>query len=140
MDTTTTNTTTTTSSDGGILIESDPSSSLLNIYNVTFTPGEFLIHKPTFSGDLNSYDIWCVLDNIYLRKFEPVLLLTGERCHQSVELIAEYSANKDDFLVVRVEEKGKTESDNLVVAVLAEYEPKNNIKMANALSSATFST
>lgn len=103
---------------------------------VTFTPGEFLIHKPTFSGDFNSYDIWCVLDHVYLQKYEPVLLLTGERCHQSVDLLAQYTANKDDFLVVKVEEKGKTENDNLVVAVLADFEPKNNEKMAAALAAA----
>lgn len=104
------------------------------IHNVTFTPGEFLLHKPTFSGDLNNYDIWCVLDDVYLQKYEPVLLLTGERCHQSVDLLAQYTANKDDFLVVKIEEKGKTETDNLVVAVLADYEPKNNPKMAAALT------
>lgn len=102
---------------------------------MTFTPGEFLIHRPSFSGDFNSYDIWCVLDEYYLQKYEPVLLLTGERCHQSVDLLAQYTANKDDFLLVEVEEKGKTESDNLVVSVLAEYDPKSNKTMASALSS-----
>lgn len=101
---------------------------------VTFSPGEFLIHKATFSGDPNNYDIWCVLNDTYLQKYEPVMLLTGERCHQSGDVLAHYMQNKDDFLVVKVEEKGKTESDNIVVAVLSEYEPKNNVKIAAQLN------
>lgn len=102
---------------------------------ITFTQGEFLIHKPTFSGDFENYDIWCVLDEQYLQKYEPVLLSTGERCHQSADILAQYNANKDEFLLIKVEEKGKTENENLVVAVLSEYEPRNNEKIAHALAS-----
>lgn len=54
---------------------------------VTFAPGEFLIHKSTFSGDFDNYDIWCVLDDGYLQKYEPVLLASGERCHQSADVV-----------------------------------------------------
>ena len=57
---------------------------------VTFAPGEFLIHKSTFSGDFDNYDIWCVLDYGYLQKYEPVLLATGERCHQSADVVSTY--------------------------------------------------
>ncbi|RNA09955.1 hypothetical protein BpHYR1_022169 [Brachionus plicatilis] len=101
--------------------------------NVTFGEGEFLIHKPTFSGDFDNYDIWCVLDEQYLQKYEPVLLSTGERCHQSANVLAHYTANKSEFLLVKVEEKGKTENNNIVVGVLSEYEPKNSAKIAAAL-------
>lgn len=55
---------------------------------VTFAPGEFLIHKSTFSGDFDNYDIWCVLDDGYLQKYEPVLLASGERCHQSADVVS----------------------------------------------------
>lgn len=55
---------------------------------VTFTSGEFLIHKSTFSGDFDNYDIWCVLDDGYLQKYEPVLLASGERCHQSADVVS----------------------------------------------------
>jgi len=54
---------------------------------VTFGSGEFLIHKSTFSGDYENYDIWCVLDDGYLQKYEPVLLASGERCHQSADVV-----------------------------------------------------
>lgn len=107
---------------------------------ITFTQGEFLIHKPTFSGDLENYDIWCVLDEQYLQKYEPVLLSTGERCHQSADILAQYTQNKTEFILIKVEEKGKTENDNLVVAVLSEYEPKNNAKIADELSLPTAAT
>ena len=40
--------------------------------------------------------------------------------------LAEYTADKNEFLLVRVEEKGKTEHNNTVVCVLSEYEPQNN--------------
>lgn len=56
--------------------------------DVTFSPGEFLIHKSTFSGDFENYDIWCVLDEAYLQKYEPVLLASGERCHQSADVVS----------------------------------------------------
>lgn len=101
--------------------------------NITFMQGEFLIHRPTFMGDFDNYDIYCVLDDQYLQKYEPVLLSTGERCHQSADVLAQYTANKTEFLLVKVEEKGKTENNNIVVGVLPEYEPKNNPKMAAAL-------
>ena len=55
---------------------------------ITFSPGEFLIHKSTFSGDFDNYDIWCVRDDGYLQKYEPVLLATGERCHQSADVVS----------------------------------------------------
>jgi len=55
---------------------------------VTFGSGEFLIHKSTFSGDFDNYDIWCVLDDGYLQKYEPVLLASGERCHQSADVVS----------------------------------------------------
>lgn len=55
---------------------------------VTFASGEFLIHKSTFSGDFDNYDIWCVLDDGYLQKYEPVLLACGERCHQSADVVS----------------------------------------------------
>lgn len=105
------------------------------IDDITFMQGEFLIHKPTFSGDFDNYEIWCVLDDQYLQKYEPVLLSTGERCHQSADVLAQYTANKSEFLLVKVEEKGKTENNNIVVGVFAEYEPKNNPKIAEALIS-----
>lgn len=108
-----------------------------SLTQVTFAPGEFLIHKATFSGDLNNYDLWCVLDASYLQKYEPVMLLTGERCHQSTGVYAQYSTNKDEFLLMRVEEKGRTESDNVVVAVLPDFEPKNNPKIAAQLNVAS---
>lgn len=54
---------------------------------IKFMPNEFLIHKSTFSGDFDNYDIWCVLDEQYLQKYEPVLLSTGERCHQSADIV-----------------------------------------------------
>jgi len=92
---------------------------------VTFTPGEFLIHKSTFS-DLDNYDIWCVRDDGFLQKYEPVMLSTGERCHQSADVLAQYTPDKNEFMLVKIEEKGKTEQNNLVVCVLPEYEPKNN--------------
>ncbi|CAF0805997.1 unnamed protein product [Brachionus calyciflorus] len=100
---------------------------------INFSQGEFLIHKPTFSGDFDNYEIWCVLDEQYLQKYEPVLLSTGERCHQSADVLAQYTANKAEFLLVKVEEKGKTENNNIVVGVLPEFEPKNNPKIAAAL-------
>lgn len=69
-----------------------------------------------------------------MQKYEPVMLSTGERCHQSADVLAEYQPNRDEFLVLKCVEKGKTEAENLVVAVLAEYEPKNNAKIAAQLS------
>ena len=54
---------------------------------IRFQTGEFLIHKATFSGDFDNYDIWYVLNNEYLQKYEPVLLSTGERCHQSADVV-----------------------------------------------------
>ena len=91
----------------------------------TFTPGEFLIHRSTFS-DFENYDIWCVRDDGYLQKYEPVYLSTGERCHQSADILAQYTPDKSEFMLVKVEEKGKTEQNNIVVCVMNEYEPKNN--------------
>jgi hypothetical protein len=102
-------------------------------FKVQFIPGEFLIHKPTFSGDLDNYDIWCVLDDQYLQKYEPVLLTTGERCHQSADVLAQYTPNRQEFFLVKVEEKGKTENNNIVVSILSEYDPKTNPKIASAL-------
>lgn len=96
------------------------------IDEVEFNVGDFLIHKSTFSGDFENYDIWCVINEVYLQKYEPVLLSTGERCHQSADILAEYMQEKSEFLLVKVEEKGKTEQENIVVGVLSEYEPKNN--------------
>ena len=55
---------------------------------ITFASGEFLIHKSTFSGDFDNYDIWSVLDDGYLQKYEPVLLASGERCHQSADVVS----------------------------------------------------
>lgn len=98
---------------------------LLQNEEVTFTPGEFLIHKSTFN-DYDNYDIWCVRDDGYLQKYEPVYLSTGERCHQSADVLAQYTPDKNEFILIKVEEKGKTEQNNIVVCVLAEYEPKNN--------------
>jgi hypothetical protein len=92
-----------------------------------------LIHKPTFSGDLDNYDIWCVLDEQYLQKYEPVLLTTGERCHQSADVLAQYTPNKLEFLLVKCEEKGKTENNNIVVSILSEFDPKTNPKLAACL-------
>ncbi len=40
--------------------------------------------------------------------------------------MAQYTQDKNEFLLVKVEEKGKTEQNNIVVGVLNEYEPKNN--------------
>lgn len=100
---------------------------------VTFTPGEFLIHKSTFS-DLDNYDIWCVRDDGFLQKYEPVMLSTGERCHQSADVLAQYTPDKNEFMLVKVEEKGKTEQNNLVVCVLPEYEPKNNEALVASLT------
>jgi hypothetical protein len=94
----------------------------------TFTPGEFLIHRSTFQ-DYDNYDIWCVRDDGYLQKYEPVYLSTGERCHQSADILAQYTPDKSEFVVVKVEEKGKTEQNNVVVSVLNEYEPKNNLQL-----------
>jgi hypothetical protein len=91
---------------------------------VTFVPGEFLIHKSTFS-DVENYDIWCVRDDGYLQKYEPVYLSTGERCHQSADILAQYTPDKNEFVLVKCEEKGKTEQNNIVVCVINEYEPKN---------------
>jgi hypothetical protein len=73
------------------LIESRQQSPLELEQEVTFTAGEFLIHKSTFSGDFDNYDIWCVLDDGYLQKYEPVLLATGERCHQSADVVSRLS-------------------------------------------------
>ena len=39
--------------------------------------------------------------------------------------MAQYTPDKSEFLLVKVEEKGKTEHNNIVVGVLNEYEPKN---------------
>lgn len=100
--------------------------------------GEFLIHIPTFSGDLDNYDIWCVLDSQFLQKYEPVLLVTGERCHQSADILAHYAPNKNEFLLVKCEEKGKTESNNIVVSILSEYDPKTNPKIAECLLGSSF--
>ncbi len=91
---------------------------------VTFAPGEFLIHRSTFN-DVENYDIWCVRDDGYLQKYEPVYLSTGERCHQSADILAQYTPDKTEFVLVKCEEKGKTEQNNIVVCVLNEYEPKN---------------
>jgi hypothetical protein len=82
---------------------------------------------------LDNYEIWCVLDDQYLQKYEPVLLTTGERCHQSAEVFAQYSPNRQEFLLVRTEEKGKTEQNNIVVSILDEYDPKTNPKLAASL-------
>jgi hypothetical protein len=40
--------------------------------------------------------------------------------------LAQYTQDRNEFLLVKVEEKGKTEQNNIVVGVLSEYEPKNN--------------
>ena len=47
--------------------------------------------------------------------------------------LAEYTQDKNEFLLVRVEEKGKTEHNNTVVCVLSEYEPRNNRNYAKLL-------
>jgi hypothetical protein len=70
---------------------SDNSSYADQIQEVQFLPGEFLIHKSTFSGDFENYDIWCVINEEYLQKYEPVLLSTGERCHQSADVVSYFS-------------------------------------------------
>ena len=41
-------------------------------------------------------------------------------------MLAQYTQDKNEFLLVKVEEKGKTEQNNTVVSVLPEYEPNNN--------------
>jgi hypothetical protein len=49
------------------------------IDEISLLPG--VIHKSTFSGDFDNYDnydIWCVRDDGYLQKYEPVLLATGK--------------------------------------------------------------
>ena len=99
----------------------------------TFTPGEFLIHRSTFQ-DYENYDIWCVRDDGYLQKYEPVYLSTGERCHQSADVLAQYTPDKSEFFLVKVEEKGKTEQNNVVVCVLVDYEPKNNPQLLTPIS------
>ena len=70
-----------------VQVQNSQSSELI-IEEVRFLPGEFLIHKSTFSGDFENYDIWCVLNDEYLQKYEPVLLSTGERCHQSADVVS----------------------------------------------------
>ncbi len=82
---------------------------------------------------MDNYDIWCVLDDQYLQKYEPVLLTTGERCHQSADVLAQYTPNRQEFFLVKIEEKGKTENNNIVVSILNEYDPKTNPKIANNL-------
>ena len=61
---------------------------------VTFSQGEFLIHKSTFTGNFENYDVWCVLDESYLQKYEPVLLASGERCHQSADVVSKLKKMK----------------------------------------------
>ena len=39
--------------------------------------------------------------------------------------MAQYTPDKAEFVFVKVDEKGKTEQNNIVVGVLSEYEPKN---------------
>lgn len=74
----------------GTIVNVDSQQQLIDVAEeeVTFAPGEFLIHKSTFSGDFDNYDIWCVLDDGYLQKYEPVLLASGERCHQSADVVS----------------------------------------------------
>lgn len=50
--------------------------------------------------------------------------------------LAQYTADKTEFVLVKVEEKGKTEQDNIVVGVLNNYEPKNR-KIFNPQSVST---
>ena len=60
----------------------------IELEDIRFVPNEFLIHRSTFSGDFDNFDIWCVSENKnYLQKYEPVLLSTGERCHQSTDVV-----------------------------------------------------
>jgi hypothetical protein len=61
---------------------------IIELEDIRFVPNEFLIHRSTFTGDFDNYDIWCVAeDKNYLQKYEPVLLSTGERCHQSTDIV-----------------------------------------------------
>ena len=61
---------------------------IIELEDIKFVTNEFLIHRSTFSGDFDNYDIWCVAeDKSYLQKYEPVLLSTGERCHQSTDIV-----------------------------------------------------
>ena len=76
-----------------------------------------------------------MLDDQYLQKYEPVLLTTGERCHQSADVLAQYTPNKQEFFLVKIEEKGKTENNNIVVSILNDYDPKTNPKIAASLMS-----
>jgi hypothetical protein len=75
------------------------------IDEISFLPGEFLIHKSTFSGDFDNYDIWCVRDDGYLQKYEPVLLATGERCHPSADVVCLFSIFKLNF-ILSINKKG----------------------------------
>jgi hypothetical protein len=61
---------------------------IIELEDIRFVTNEFLIHRSTFTGDFDNYDIWCVAeDKNYLQKYEPVLLSTGERCHQSTDIV-----------------------------------------------------
>ena len=62
----------------------------VQLEDIKFITNEFLIHRSSFSGDFDNYDIWCVSeDKNYLQKYEPVLLSTGERCHQSTDIVSQ---------------------------------------------------
>jgi hypothetical protein len=68
------------------------SEEIIELEDIKFITNEFLIHRSTFSGDFDNYDIWCVAeDKNYLQKYEPVLLSTGERCHQSTDIVRKKS-------------------------------------------------
>ena len=58
--------------------------------------------------------------------------------------LAQYTPDKNEFVLVKVEEKGKTEQENIVVGVLINYEPKNrkifNPQLINANSASSSST
>ena len=84
-------TTTTTTASNNIIEQQQQQIVDEYIDEISFLPGEFLIHKSTFSGDFDNYDIWCVRDDGYLQKYEPVLLATGERCHQSADVVCLFS-------------------------------------------------
>jgi hypothetical protein len=53
--------------------------------------------------------------------------------------LAQYTADKTEFVLVKVEEKGKTEQNNIVVGVLNEYEPKNRKIFFNQLAATSSS-
>jgi len=94
--------TTTTTTSNNMIEQQQQQQQIVDEYidEISFLPGEFLIHKSTFSGDFDNYDIWCVRE-----KYEPVLLATGERCHQSADVVCLFSIFKLNF-ILSINKKG----------------------------------